>query len=351
VQRTHLTYLIVGLCACAAISVIWLATGAPSRPVDEGLARDTDNSVVTDTIEADRAANSPFATRQPSDTPSISPGAQGNLISSSSAVVDLSGVDTPTVSAKSAATIDVTMLGRSSMSDEAFELLVERLRNDPVLLQQLVDEFRQETDPERQMQLLSLLGEAGGSTVTLAASELIYSGNPKSRRLGLELLQMVQPDNAEARNIASSLLSTEVEPDILVSTLTTLANPADVDSESRKFLSEQVAILATHADASVRSISLDILSRWSTSSQFTELLVNGLSDSAGAVRESAAYSLVGRKDPGESVITALYTVAMDPAENRRVRRGSILALRGMPITAGQRDSLVTAERELDTEKR
>jgi len=351
VQRTHLTFLIVGLCACAAVSVIWSLSGTSSRLGDDRLASDKDNTVVADRIETDSAMNSPFATRKPDDSLNVNPAAQAELAPASALVVDTTGADTNAVSTDSPATIDVTTLGWSPVSDEAFEQLVARLRNDPALLQQLVDEFRQETDPERRMQLLNLLGEAGGSAVTLAASELIYSGNPESRRQGLELLQMVQPDNAEARNIASSLLTTEVEPGVLVSTLTTLANPADVDDESREFLSEQIAILATHDDASVRSISLDILSRWSTSGQFTSVLVNGLSDSADVVRESAAYSLVGRQDAGESVMAALYAVAIDPSENRRARRGSILALRGMPITFSQREALVRAERELDTEKR
>jgi len=223
-----------------------------------------------------------------------------------------------------AQTIDVTSLGRSAITDAEFLQLAEALRSDPELLQQLIDELRQETDSERRTALARLLGEVGGEGLTLTASELIYSGDAESRRIGLDLLRKIQPGNAAARDIASTLLATEVEPEILVDTLSVLAKPGSVDDSSRQFLSEQVAFLAEHESAAVRSVSLDILSRWSKDGQYTEVLRNGLSDVEPVVRELAAYSLVGHDNVSPALIDSLLLVAEDSSELDRPRRGAIL---------------------------
>jgi hypothetical protein len=249
------------------------------------------------------------------------------------------------------AAIDVTQIGREPLGDDDFESLVARLQSDPLLLQQMIDEFRQEQDPVRRALLARLLGDAGGPGVTMVASELIYSGSDEARALGLDLLQRVQPGNAEAREIASGLLATEVEPGVLVDTLTSLAQPGVVDAGSRAFLTDQVALLASHEDARVRGISLDILSRWSTDGRDTPLLLNGLVDNEARVRESAAYALVNHEDDSQPVIDSLWRVAQDDSEAEPTRRAAILALRSLTLSEAQRSELAATERQLDTVRR
>lgn len=247
--------------------------------------------------------------------------------------------------------LDIASLGRSPLSDSAFLALADRLRAEPQLLQLLIDEFRQETDPKRLDQLSRLLGEVGGPDVTLAASELIFSGDPQSRAIGLELLQQVQPGNADARDIVSGLLTTEVEPEVLVSTLTTLSSPGTIDDAVRANLSEQVAYLTRHDDASVRAISINILSRWTTDSRYTSVLIDGLDDSTDFVRKSAAYALVDHEDPSPEVMDSLFIVLNNEQEQEPVRRAAILALRGMDLSDAQRSHVRTVERKLDTRPR
>jgi len=247
--------------------------------------------------------------------------------------------------------VDVSIIGQSPINDTEFNALVERLRADSQLLQQLIDEFRQETDPQRLTELSRLLGEVGGPDVTLSASELIFSGDAQSRQLGLELLQQVQPGNSDARDIVSGLLATEVEPDVLVGTLTTLASPGDVEDVARANLSEQVAYLTQHDDASVRAISLNILSRWTTDSRYTAVLLDGLDDSIPTVRESAAYALVGHEDPSQDVLDSLFVVMDNSQEQESVRRGAILALKGMALSDPQRSHIRAVERALDSRPR
>ncbi len=247
--------------------------------------------------------------------------------------------------------VDVSQVGRAPMSDTDFESMVARLLSDPALLQQLIDEFRQEQDPERLALLARLLGEAGGASVTQIASELIFSGDEASRELGLQLLRQVQPGNSQARDMASGLLATEVEPRVLVSTLSALASPGTVDEASRAMLSDQVALLASHEDAGVRGISLDILSRWSTDGRDTPILLNGLLDPEPRVRESAAYALVGHEDANGTVLESLFTVVRNVDEQRAARKAAVMALHSFSLSDVQRDELQGLERDLNTVRR
>lgn len=244
--------------------------------------------------------------------------------------------------------VDVTVLGLRNLTETEMQSLLGRLGADPQLLGSLIDEMRQETDPERRKRLAQILGEVGGDSVMLLASEFIFSGDASSRELGLDLLQMVQPGNPQAREMVAGMLATEVEPRMLVNTLTTLAEPGDVDAQSRAYLSDQVAWLTDHADPGVRSISLDILSRWTANPQYTPVLLSGLDDESEHVRTSAAYALVSHEDQSPEVIDRLFSVIDNTSESKKVRRAAILALRNMPLSEEQQLILNTTERELNT---
>jgi len=239
----------------------------------------------------------------------------------------------------------------SPLSDADLASLVARLKADPVLFLQLVDEFRQETDPARKKQLASVLGEVGGEQVTLLASELIFSGDSAARTLGMDLLQDVQPGNAQARDIVSGMLATEVDADVLVESLTALSLPGDVDSDSRAYLSDQIAWLTTHTDDGVRSISLDLLSRWSEDGRYTNTLLSGLDDDSEYVRTSAAYALAGHEDSSQAVIEGLLRSLRNASETTRVKRAAIQALRSMPLSPDQRLEVDALERVLNTRPR
>lgn len=342
---------VLGVCVLAGAVWFWQVSSA--KPAGVLIP---DNAVVSNPSSTDGNSEgdnqvSPFSVKEPPATATVSQIVVSNNAGSASPAplaAEDQGSEAGRLLAKS---IDVTSLGHSAMDDAEFLQLADALRSDPVLLQQLIDEFRQETDATRRAALSRILGEVGGDGVMLTASELIYSGDDASRRIGLELLQKIQPGNPAARDIASTLLATEVEPTILVDTLTTLARPGTVDDNSRQILSDQVAFLTDHEDSRVRSVSLNILSRWSKDGQYTDVLRNGLSDQEPVVRESAAYALVGHKNASQTLIDSLLSVAIDASENTQVRRGAILALKGMPIDNAVRQQVTAAELELDTVRR
>jgi hypothetical protein len=238
-----------------------------------------------------------------------------------------------------------------SLSDEQFADVVLQLKTDTSLLDQFLDKFRQETDPARRQLLALILAKVGGDEVILAASELVFSGDEKSRSLGLKMLQNVQLVNPQVHNIVSGMLATEVQPQVLKDTLSVLATPGSVDSQSRAYLADQVALLTTHNNAGVRSVSLDILSRWSVDGSYTDVLLMGLDDGSATVRTSAAYALVDHEDQSPLVVDGLFDIVRDPGESKTVKRAAKLALRSMPLSQQQAQELDVFEKQLNTRSR
>ena len=239
----------------------------------------------------------------------------------------------------------------AELSDDEFNNLVAILKADANLFRQLIDDFRQETDSVRKQRLAMLLGAVGGDEITGLASELIFSGDSESRALGLRLLQDVQPGNAQARDIVSGLLATEVQPEILKDALSVVAKPGLADAQSRANMSDQVALLTSHDDDGVRSISLDILSRWSQDGRYTDTFLAGLDDQSEYVRASAAYSLANHEDPSPVIIERLLGVVRDAEELKTVKRAAVLALRSMPLAESQLAELAALEKQMNTQLR
>jgi len=339
--------LALGLLAGVAIILGFKMLSGPS--VSDGSAAapgDTDARTITRSSESDSAV-SPFSTDVNSN---------GGADQSASSASSVNTVERPTsvdTASEPSVTrewpeVDIYSLGQRNITDADFATLVERLKADPEFLQAIINEFRLETDTDRLRRLAQLLGDVNLPEVTALASELIFSGDSASRKVGLELLKYVQPGNNDARELVAGLLTTEYQPEVLVDTLNTLAVPGEVDNESRAGMSEQVALLATHQDARVRRSSIDILSRWSEDPQHTPIILNGLQDEDRFVRQTSAYALVGHEDESYEVIQSLLAVAANPDEEKRVRRGSILALKGMAIDTETRNRVAAIELQLNT---
>ena len=335
-----------GLCAVAVVAGLWLSHDPGGRSAEPGAV----DEIELQTGEAGSAEPpaSPFAVSTDTSVPGGSSVVAVSPEQTPSQVEDRLNESTLPASLP---LIDVSELARSAISDEDFDAIVERLRADPALLQSLIDEFRQEQDLDRRQLLMKLLGHAGGADVTLLASELVYSGNEESRQLGLQMLQRAQPGSAEVQQIASELLATEIEPRTLVSTLATLARPGTIDTENRTLVADQVAVMASHPDAGVRGVSLDILSRLSVDGRDTPVLLAGLADSSERVREAAAYALVDHEDDSVAVRSSLWQLLRNSDEARPTRSAAIMALRSLTLSDEEQNELKAIERQLNTVRR
>jgi len=340
----------LSLCLLAGVAIVLVSRFISSPSDKEGSNVSISNTDSGEIVATENSSStSPFSTKE-------TVADAGNAVQGNSASATTSNPQQNKVVANNGSStearvwpeVDVYNLGRSNISDADFESLAKRLNADPEFLQAVINEFRLETDTARLRRLAQLLGDVNVPEVTALASELIFSGDPATRKIGLELLKYIQPGNSEAQALVSGLLATEYEADVLVDTLTALAVPGTVDDETRVGMSEQVALLTAHPDASVRRSSIDILSRWTNDPAHTPIIVNGLQDEDRFVRQTSAYALVGHEDQSYEVIQSLMAVAANTDEVVRVRRGSILALKGMAIDDATRQRVAAIELQLNT---
>ena len=340
----------LSLCLLAGVAIVLVSRFISSPSDKEGSNVSTANTDSGEIVATENSSStSPFSTKE--TVADAGNTVQGNSVGATATDQQQSKLvanDGSSTAPEVWPEVDIYNLGRSGISDADFKSLTERLNADPEFLQAIINEFRLETDTARLRRLAQLLGDVNVPEVTALASELIFSGDPATRKVGLELLKYIQPGNSEAQALVSGLLATEYEADVLVDTLTALAVPGTVDDETRVGMSEQVALLAAHPDASVRRSSIDILSRWTNDPAHTPIIVNGLQDEDRFVRQTSAYALVGHEDQSYEVIQSLMSVAADTNEVVRVRRGSILALKGMAIDDATRQRVAAIELQLNT---
>ncbi len=340
----------LSLCLLAGVAIVLVSRFISSPSDKEGSNVSTANTDSGEIVATENSSStSPFSTKE--TVADAGNTVQGNSVGATATDQQqnkLVANDGSSTAPEVWPEVDIYNLGRSGISDADFKSLTERLNADPEFLQAIINEFRLETDTARLRRLAQLLGDVNVPEVTALASELIFSGDPATRKVGLELLKYIQPGNSEAQALVSGLLATEYEADVLVDTLTALAVPGTVDDETRVGMSEQVALLAAHPDASVRRSSIDILSRWTNDPAHTPIIVNGLQDEDRFVRQTSAYALVGHEDQSYEVIQSLMAVAADTNEVERVRRGSILALKGMAIDDATRQRVAAIELQLNT---
>ena len=229
--------------------------------------------------------------------------------------------------------IDVTEIGLSPLSDDDYHDLQFRLHNDSALLSGIVEEYRSNTNPRRASQLASLLGEHNVPSVLDVASELVYSGDPTSQTLGLDLLSYLQPQNSVAREIAIDLLTSDLQPALLVSAMNVLATPSDNATYAQKErILTNTSLLADHPSVKVRSHSIELLGRWDQKAGI-DVLSNAISDPHPQVRARAVSALHGLSHPGEFLISKLLSVAENTAEQKTIRQSALYTLQDMPLSA------------------
>lgn len=244
---------------------------------------------------------------------------------------------------------DASTIGIEAISDNEFNLLQSRLRNDPDLLRALLTEFRFNVDPERAKRIAALLGDLNNPEIVDAAKEMIYSGNPESQHIGLDLLSRLQPRNNEARDIAIELLSSETNPELLVSTMNVLGTPVRTASEQqRALLIDNLNLLSSHRNPTVRSHSMALLGRWSPNDHGKTILTAGLTDQDPTVRARSTSAFIGKSNVGESAIYGLLAVAENSEEVKTTRQSALYALQKMQLPA---DAQVRYEQAVITVRR
>lgn len=246
--------------------------------------------------------------------------------------------------------IDLTTLAAAPLSDTQFNDLQNRIRLDPGLLSDILTEYRYNTDPERAKRLAALIGKLKDPNILSTATELAYAGDFQSKINGLELLSRIQPHNSEARDITIELLGSETDPEFLVATMNTLATPgSDATQRQKQLLMDNLIVLSTHPEPSVRAHSISLLGRWSRDDlSSTSSLTVGLSDSSPHVRARAANALIGVNNPNPQMIAGLFAILEDTGEAKSTRQTAMLALQRMQLSQPQQTRFLDGQRALRT---
>jgi len=271
----------------------------------------TDSSTVANTDSASSSANSTSLAESSLDTQPIAlsdqsdAGSTNEQNSSATALTDQAQTAYPDLFGYE--------VGVEDISEEAYIELVERLRNDPVLLTDLLNELRAETDPERLKRLAIMLGATGSAEVLPVAEELVYSSSEVGRKTGLDLLSRVAPQNPAAYD----------------STMDVLARPQNAGSEVRTTAISQIMPLANHESAAVRRHSVSMLVRLTNDETLSPVLYSALSDSDASVRKAATYAYAQYPYQTSEAVERLVEIIEDPSEDKGVRKGAITAVSNM----------------------
>lgn len=229
-----------------------------------------------------------------------------------------------------------------SWNEAQYQYELERLRNDPQLLEALLLEFQNENDPTRRRRLASLLGNFD-SPALLATLEAMIAGDTESRASAFDVLGRIQPRSSPARQLAIDQLQRSSDPSIQIGAMNALTTVASATTSSERQTVQQAATeLASSSDSAVRQRAVATLGNWATNDSATEVLMQGLGDSDPAVRRSSAYAFIDYDYTTPNAISALLARAEDDSEQRRVRRAATLVLRSMPLTESQRARLNVA---------
>jgi len=277
------------------------------------------------------SAPSPFAVSDTNNPEATAP------VTDSATTADLPADASPAGVSSTSPTIDVPLadmpidrIGREAMSDEFQVSLSVVLRGDRAMLLALIDSLRADGDAERILRLSIVLGELGDPAIDELIEELAYSADPDLVVASLDLMKRSGVDDVRARAVVSTLLANDSPADVLVPALSAIARPGSATDGERQDMANQIALLTRHESANVRSVSIDLLSRWTSDGSDTPVLLGALQDEDASVRRSAAYSLVGHQHNAEEVVAGLLRTAEDADENEAVRKAAILAVQRSP---------------------
>jgi len=237
-------------------------------------------------------------------------------------------------------------LGVVSLSDEQILDFTLRLKTDKAFLQAVADEFRAETDPARLKRLSFLLGEAQDPALTSIAGDMVYSGNRESELAGLDLLRRLQPIDPAARDVVFTILSTEVDPEVMVGALNVLAMPGQATESERQSIVDSVVPLTQSDSAVVRQRSVSMISKWASGDTATDVLLAGLNDPDESVRKTAAYATLNLSETSPAIVEALFSVLENQDELPRARKGAANSLRSKSLSESDQQRLKIADRQM-----
>lgn len=216
----------------------------------------------------------------------------------------------------------------------SFESLRKRASADPAFLQNLLQRYRNETDPAARGELLSLLNAVSGEDVLRFALSLTAGTRAQDEHAGLELLRAYSMDRAEVRQTVLAKLAQGGGSERMTG-LVSMLTPATMPSEDAAPVVAELAALARHADPALRAQAVLQLAQWDDSEQTEDLLHRAILDASPQVRANAIAGVQGSRLRSERLKEALLDIAADPASRAADRGAAAFALQDFRLNRAE----------------
>lgn len=233
-----------------------------------------------------------------------------------------------------------TTAGKSKMEAgmNAMRDMRHKAQTDPAALQELIQRFNKERDPQAREMLKATLATINQPEVTALAKRLATSKDAGQRRDGLDLLQRLPADSADVRKVVRQILASEQSTTILTQALGAL-KPAAVDAAEGREIITQLESLSHNPDAGVRRQSIFRLGQWARNGEASARLTEALQDQSPEVKQAAILALGQSHARPDSAKTALLAVMSNPSESRQIRDSAVQALDRFQLTPEEMEAL------------
>ncbi|MBW8808560.1 MAG: HEAT repeat domain-containing protein [Lysobacter sp.] len=214
------------------------------------------------------------------------------------------------------------------------ERMIQRARRDPAYLRELLRSYSFETEPDKRGALLAVLQAVANDDVLRTARQLADSGDPESRRNGLDLLKAFPLDQPQVRELLSRQLQAERDPAMLKQLVDMLA-PTVVASEDAAPLLDRLAELRQHPDPAVRASAVVQSVQWNKHAGNEEILQRAMLDPDLSVRQAAIAGINASSTRSDRLKDSLLALAADPQTDAETRNSAVFALQNFAMNRGE----------------
>ncbi|UOF14079.1 HEAT repeat domain-containing protein [Lysobacter capsici] len=214
------------------------------------------------------------------------------------------------------------------------ERMIQRARRDPAYLRELLRDYSFETELDKRGALLAVLQAVANDEVLRMARQLADSGDPESRRNGLDLLKAFSLDQPQVRELLSRQLQAERDPAMLKQLVDMLA-PTVVASEDAAPLLERLSELRQHPDPAVRASAVVQSVQWNKHAGNEEILQRAMLDPDLSVRQAAIAGINASSTRSDRLKDSLLALAADPQTDAETRNSAVFALQNFAMNRGE----------------
>jgi hypothetical protein len=219
--------------------------------------------------------------------------------------------------------------------DDSRDKLRKLVKEDPVVMKQLMESYDKESNNHARQLIVSLLSSVEKPEVLAFSKRLASSRDMTQRKDGFIMLQSLSGDSPEVHPIILQALSGDKSPDVIMLALAALKPPASAEnnpSQASVQATDAAAIVAQlqsltrNADPHIRLQSILQLAQWDKADSSQEQWSQALSDQSAQVRQAAVTAIAQSGTQSDTVKAALLGMANNQNESKDVRGNALQVL-------------------------